>query len=641
MRCSLLANVVFTCLLALTAARADRAVSVRGALRDARGQFIPRVSRLALYPVQFADRTPASKERVAYPAQQTGDGHFTATLPEPGLYRALVDLDDSSVMPAAGMLLTMHAGENTPTITLPAPLLTVPAATEVCYLFRTAPLRVHTFVTPAGTHSLPLYGPASETIALWFHEGDEMLIVREQLPGKHATIRKLHHRQISLTILGAHGQPYPEFLTLAPLFPMSGAERDTLLLPGETDTSATATSLNRNRATRMLLWPGRYAVLDRARPAHLLVLVEIPEQGPEDVRVPVMNAPRLPSDVPLRKIELQIPSLPYGQRIGAAAYARITADTPTRYARYVSMDANGETIMPEIDVPASAHALTLYWPGVGMIRDAPLPPGPAPLPAWQPAVSISGTVRTQDGQPVANTTLHLGASAGPNLETVRVRTDATGHFAASGLQPGLLHIALDGAVGGWLRRIPPPDGTPLALQLPTKEISLAFQHEGVSFRQYWWVPVPGAPRRVFGFDGNGCRDLDLQPGQGWFWALDQVSGAAACARVSTSAENPRLLLAPPCPGPSLGLSMPLEPACGLPGAIILDGLEELAGIHVEYPTGCWQLCPELGQVFGQIEALPPGSYRVTVETATGNAVGQVMVSDYGGVIALPYPKGHK
>jgi hypothetical protein len=342
----------------------------------------------------------------------------------------------------------------------------------------------------------------------------------------------------------------------------------------------------------------------------------------------------------LRKVDLRIPAMSSGKYTGAAPYLRITADTAPRYARNIPARANGGDSVMEIDIPANARTLTYFWPGVGVLRNVPAPPNNAPFPAWQPTAGVAGVVHTPDGKPAAKLTLYLGASAGPNYETVKVVTDAEGHFTAGGLQPGLLYIALDAVTGGWLRQIPTPGDAPLVLEIPDTKIALSFQHDGASFRQYWWIPAAGTPRRIFGFEGNGCADLDLHPVQGWFWALNPGSGDAVCARVTVTTKNHHQLLAPATTGPSLGLSLPMEPLQGLPGAVTLDGVGTLSGIHVEFPAGHWQACPELGQVLGQIDALPPGSYRVTVETAAGNAVGLIEVSEHGGTLALKYRKAN-
>jgi hypothetical protein len=51
----------------------------------------------------------------------------------------------------------------------------------------------------------------------------------------------------------------------------------------------------------------------------------------------------------------------------------------------------------------------------------------------------------------------------------------------------------------------------------------------------------------------------------------------------------------------------------------------------------WQLCPALGPITGQITAVPPGRYRVLVETPHGTIDTSVTVSDSGASLRLVMP----
>ncbi len=157
--------------------------------------------------------------------------------------------------------------------------------------------------------------------------------------------------------------------------------------------------------------------------------------------------------------------------------------------------------------------------------------------------------------------------------------------------------------------------------------------------QYWWIPAHGKARKLYGYEGNGCVDLDFTPGEGWFWMLNPAVGDVICQHIAITQAEKEFIKLPysPRPKPSLGFAFPLEPRQGLPGTVTLDGEGALTGMHIDFPAFRWLPCAELGQVLGQIDGLPPGSYRVTVETCAGDVTRRVTVGEYGAALALEYP----
>lgn len=625
-------------------------VQLHGVLRDAAGAPVRNVSRLTLLPMTIPDLEPVLEEHALamQPVVQQHDGTFEAAVLLPGVYRLLVDLDTASQPPLPGTLFTLQTGENSLMVTLPEPLATPPMDAVVHWITRNAPRETHTLRAARGLPEQPIYGSSDEIPALWYLEDQDTLVVREAVPGKPPVIRKAVCREVSLSVLDAQGHPYAEALSLASLFPtlpivpdedLPGdlAYKETTLSPGKAETSTTLTNLNLGRATHLSVWPGRYIIVDRDVPPHMVAQVDIPANGPADITVQGTPAPRLPSECPVMTIHLRIPAAPSASAAASPSLS-ITSDVPLhnprlREGQQISGGLAGQLITANLDVPTGARHLTVSWPGVGVMRDVPLPAdvkAPFALPAWQPGLTVSGVIHHADGTPLAKTKIYLGAHAGVLYhDTVPVVTDNAGHFSVSGLLPGTLFITVTGGIG-WIRTLPATGIGPLDLCIPAQPISWLVTTKR-PYTQYWWIPAQGKARQVFGYAGNYCADLEITAGKGWLWALTPIFDYATCLPITAhpNTKGPQAEDGSIRPVPSLGLTFPLDLRVGLPGMVTLDGRGALAGIHVEFPAFRWHPCAELGLALGQLDALPPGDYRVTVETTVGNIVHDVTVGEYG------------
>jgi hypothetical protein len=94
---------------------------------------------------------------------------------------------------------------------------------------------------------------------------------------------------------------------------------------------------------------------------------------------------------------------------------------------------------------------------------------------------------------------------------------------------------------------------------------------------------------------------------------------------------------PTCPN-TLGLLFPCDLTWGMPGTVTLTGLGAREGIVVKMSFFNWQPLPELGVIVGQLDVVPPGQWRITVETARGAVSALATVSEYGGVAKFAVPK---
>ena len=321
-----------------------------------------------------------------------------------------------------GTLLTLHAGDNACTVTLPAPLAWVPSGGEVRWITRNAPQQARSLLAArSGMPAQPIYGPAEEIPALWYLEEPRTMVMREAVAGKPPVIRRAEMRKVSLAVLAGGGQPSADNLNLASLFPplrlaldpdlpLDPENMEVELPANASETSAAFTSLNQRRATELDMWPGQYAVVDHDIPAHIVALAAIPARGAAEISVHASAGARLPSDLPLVSIHPRIPAVtpvPTPASPMLCVTTDIRAGNPrTHYGQYLSGSLAGQPTPATLEVPGSAHHLTLCWPGVGVMHDVPLPAEPqAPfdLPAWQAGLTVRGVLRKADGTPLAKT----------------------------------------------------------------------------------------------------------------------------------------------------------------------------------------------------------------------------------------------
>jgi len=137
------------------------------------GAPVPGVSRFSLREVESADPLPAYAftEDPAIPRGATllprerPDGTYDLLLP-PGMYRLLVDAFDEAAPALPALTLKVAPGDREVTVTLPAPLVAVPAGATVAWSLRQQPDREHTLPVPASAPLMPFFGPRAEIARL-------------------------------------------------------------------------------------------------------------------------------------------------------------------------------------------------------------------------------------------------------------------------------------------------------------------------------------------------------------------------------------------------------------------------------------------------------------------------------------------
>jgi hypothetical protein len=296
----------------------------------------------------------------------------------------------------------------------------------------------------------------------------------------------------------------------------------------------------------------------------------------------------------------------------------------------------------QITIPVRATSITLCWPGVGVVRNLTVPPFTpstdqvtVQIPAWEPGAIFSGVILGSDGNPYAGKVLSLRSSLGDSGEQATVKTDDKGAFSIKGLLPGWMSLRSDiDQNANWLVSLPAEGLTDVTLSIAAKPNRISLSG-GINASLCWWLPDGGAPQRL------ACQynwvNVDGLQGAGWMWAID-ASGRGQYARLDIDhLPNDRYISGPTSTGSSLGLYFPLEPGKGMPHAVTLIGLDNRAGIEATFTQLPWQPSAMLNTTVTQISTVPPGKYRVIVDTDQGHAEAEVTVGDYGGRVRLDYP----
>ncbi len=623
-------------------------IAVQGRLVAKDGAPVPGVSRLAVEPVSLSGvsaRAARALYRIsAYQSSlfvDRGRGEFTLYSPLPGTFRVFVDLYDESVPTPPELQFAVQPGAKAVTLSLPEPLLIVPAGAELSWLRTAAPNARRTLTAAAYAPVMPVFGARERLLALWFRPMPNALTLLT--PGTAKAPRTLPLRTVVICPQRADGTPFApadiSSLMLLPLLPESipGNYRHVDVFPEGAQLEASPCYLSQPRV-RVNVWPGRYLVAARRDYNTAWTSLEIPAQGPAEIAVTVAEPEKTPrpQPVPRRTVTLSWPKMPLAPR---PLLVGIAYDAPDGGPQMMVMQANPDGV--QCSLPLAATRISVLCPTAGVARNLPVPEGETPavaVPAWEAGRAVRGTVVDAAGKPLAQCPLNIRLAAAPVGNVAQAITDADGKFSVQGLLPGnyLVLNAKAGPFAGWPLTIPEGEMPPVTLRMAEKPLVLKDLLPGnASQGQVWWVPERGPAVRIpyYGSQGGTCEPLSW-PGK--LWIIDNSIGDGQY--FSYDADRGVPPMQERAAGPSLGLYLPLDLNAGQPGAVRLTGQGERAWIDVQLPNIRWQVSPELNLQAAQIDAVPPGTYTVTVATPRGLAVATATVAETGGAVTLAYPQ---
>lgn len=628
-------------------------VEIRGRFATRTQQAVPGVSRLEVLPTQVDEAMPWGDDVLVpslgllHPAEHP-DGSFTILAASPGVYRLCVDFFDATTPPTEDLLVPVRVGVNDVVVTLPDPLATVPAGTDLCALTFTAPTITRHLAVGAQAPLMPVFGPRDRMLALWYHPTPNQLAVwtapELRLPPRTFTLRTAY-----LEPRDGDGQPYREAWRLLPLWPTSyltgwqalGSTGD----HGETSPITFADG-TRYRAD---LWPGKYlvstgsglfAIGEAGRPASPGT-IEVPDRAQAILPVP-LGSPVAAMPGTTRTLLLDM-SKSDADRLGQTGLGAlcVSTDVITPDGLAVLKNDAEDGLSPwTCTVPVGATRLTFRWLGVGVLRDLPVPTATLAhltLQGWQAGQTVSGQVLTSAGTSWSNGRLLVEQTGwdGATASTL-IRTDAEGRFTLAGVLPGTLFLYPEGREKpGWSIDVPEAGVANLILRFDAHPARLTFGHGG-DRQQLWWFPASGKPVKLPTGSWE-CALQDAPRGDGVLWQVDGDRGYAQYVRYRFGDADTPDHLPERDTGPSVGLLFPLDAKAGLPGAVTLIGQGERAGVNVLFRNFFWQPSTLLGQVVGQIGAVPPGAYRLIIETSRGKVESGMTVGAYGTSVRLTFP----
>jgi len=609
-------------------------------LVDAAGKPVPELHHLRMV-AEALEHCPvfagqSQKRDDLLPVTRTGAGCYTVNVPAPGIYQLWGDLYDA----ATPLRVKLAPAAGTAPVTLPAPLLTLPSGSEVAYLLRASPLVVHRTVLDAETPVAALYGAKESLLAYWTHPAPNKLSV-QMLDGSPA--RELTLRTVYLRFVGTDGKPCEPLrdarLTLTPLIPAAGQ-------PGNSsDASLVETPLiepmlgypDGEQRARVTAWTGRY-LLTRTGSSDSPTALEIPPTGTNEITVTInLQAQATAAVASTRKVSLQFPPLPEAMNTKeAATVVCLRSDLPQDPGSTVYAPSSGTGAPVTCTVPPAAKTVSVEWIGVGVLRNVPLPPAaggnaPLALPAWSPGAAIAGRLLMADGTPLANAGCQLADACVANARAA-FTTDADGRFTVKGLLPGCFFITQQstGAWGGWAVTVPEAGLTGLTLRAARRMGISEVPHND---HQYWWMPTLGAPVRL-PCDGMQASTYDALEGDGWLWDVSNTGEAQVLAwKPQEGIQNYRRLETVKA-APSIGLSLPLQPDVSPLGTVTLTGVGTCAVLSITFTAFRWRPSSLFGRYFGQIDAVPPGTYRLAVVTTRGLLESSVEVTARGAIVEL-------
>lgn len=637
----------------LTVPLSDGAL-LRCALQMPDGTPVPALSKLSILtvktdaPLPGMAKNPVFKDLGLSTLRSAGGGKYTAYLPGPGQYRLLVDLFDASSPTPPQLQLMVKAGVNEVAINLPAPLATVPGGTVFSWLTPGAPSAPRRLVIAAGAEQMPVFGPAEGLFCAWYRATPNRLTVLR--PGANG-LAKTELALRTVTLKGTDAQGGMRYWQMCSLFPNRAAGyASTFDRPNDTETQETAISPSGTVAN---LWSAPYPGYNNDGQMSLFS-IDVPADANEITpKLPPYNGNR-PN--PITSIHFVFPAYDYAKvRSGGGNMAdRITLQYD------VSMPRNygGGSIYPggfsanqptaDANAPIKATKVSLFWPGVGAIRNVALPAlGPNPngnqamvtLPNWEDGTTVSGTILRADGTPWAKkrNIFVLPRSRTDSGVELNMTTDDAGKFMLKGIPQGILNIfpqQMDGSYedgSGWVLNVP---------ETGLKDVTLKFsdslfrvQINNMQYQSVWWVPDAGAPQPIASRYST-IRSFDMPAGSGRLWCVSPDGNALLEQMTLPSGNNitidgnyaGREYSSP------LGLRLPLDLNAPMPGTLTLVGQGSLAGLTAEFNNLRW--CPSalLNCIVAQIDAVPPGKWLLRLERGDAIIERTIDVGQQGGVV---------
>lgn len=584
--------------------------------------------------------SPSEQRRLSVltPALQP-DGSFSAILPGAGQYQLVVDLYDESTNPPADMLIDVPASGKDVTITLPEPFLKVPPGTQVNWVTRQAPAAPRTLVAAAYGSPMPILGPSDQILALWFRPSPDKLVIWNGLTHSQQVLTL---RAAVVSVVNTTDHRSLNTLYLLPLLPNGNSYWSTDNVPRAA--SETQTTPLTEQGICPAIWASKYLVPTAlAGMATRYTPIEIPADGPRDIAMTVDTNASLPFNhhsIRLKLLQGDIEQL----RKGGTDRILTTCDTALLVNTDRYLNAWGLNGNQNYEVPLDAKTITLAWPGVGVAQDIPIPDGENPtvaIPVWNPGASIAGKILLANGAPYANKPVTVrNSGVTDSSAALRLTTDAQGGFTAKGLLPGMVTVFIENnydqenAYGGWVVDVPKDGVKNLTLHIAAAPVRLNFNG---SANIAWWFPDKGQPQ-LLPVLYSSCAAHDVASGSGWLWWADGSRGTAQYTRFNLTAGQQYLQYDQNTnSGPSLGLYFPLDLIKGMPGAVTLLGLDDRAKLQVRFSQMDWKPSTILNKVVAQINAVPPGKYRVLVETLSGTAETTVTITNNGGIAEFDYP----
>lgn len=585
--------------------------------------------------------------RLTQPTEIDG-GQFVVSVAAPGRYRVLIDLYDSTTSIPPTLYCDVKPGSNTVTVTLPEPLAIVPAGSSFYWLPKNAPARPQSLPAAAHAPAVPVYAPKDALLAYWYNPSADKLTIADSSGGAWRE-RTLSLRSTYLTVQSEE-RPHQSYLQTWPLLPgaMNSETNEysdgypmvwqNAGVSGIASQLKSITTLVPKEGQRIDLWTGAYICsIDE----HLHRVI-VPETGSAEIAVafdPTAQVTNMNNG--MYGLRLLLPTADYAalRKVGAQS-GRVFYDVPMPQGYEGQLNSDGQESW--VNVPQAARKLSIEWPGVGVIRDLPIMVGDEndeqqiTLPAWSPGVAIAGTVLRTDGKPFANAQFTLWGSQNANAEAYyygyKLKTDKNGKFSVKGLLPGPVSIWHEQTQAGWVLDIPEKGLSGVTLRLAAQPIRISAQNI-YGLAAIWWLPDGGKPCMLPNRSGE-CAGHDLSSGSGWIWYIDHT-GQGAYTRMTLLPGYNRVPVNHG--GPSLGLYFPLDLQAGLPGAVTLIGQDDRAGINIAVSNMRWAPSAELNLVTGQIGPVPPGNYRLMVNTARGAVETTVTVTEQGAEVHMLYP----